>query len=113
MIRAASRIWRAEAVSQTSDVVRPWWTQRDSGPSVSATERRKARVSWWTSAWYAVDVGDVVAGVGGDELGVFAGDDALVGPGVDDGDFDIEPAPPLGVIGPERGHFRALIAGDH
>ena len=60
-----------------------------------------------------VDVGDVVARVGGDELGVFPGHDALVGPGVDDGDFDIEPAPPLGVIGPERGHFRALVAGDH
>ena len=61
----------------------------------------------------AVDVGDVVAGVGGDEFGVLAGDDALVGPGVDDGDLDIEPAPPLGVIGPERGHLRPLVAGDH
>ena len=61
----------------------------------------------------AVDVGDVVAGVGGNQIGVFARDDPLVGPGVDDGDLDIEPAPPLGVIGPERGHLRALVAGDH
>ena len=61
----------------------------------------------------AVDVCDVVAGVGGDQLGVFARHDALVGPGVDDGDLDIKPAPPLRVVGPERGHCCALVAGDH
>ena len=61
----------------------------------------------------AVDVGRHEAGVRGDLLGVLAGHDALVGPGLHDRDLDIEPAAPLGVVGPERRHLGALVAGDH
>src|SRR2546422_865793 len=50
---AASRSWSASAVSQTSLVVRPIWTKRESGPSCSSRLVRSAIISCLTRSWMA------------------------------------------------------------
>src|SRR5437762_5459663 len=46
----AARTCSASPVSTTSEEVRPWWNQRPSGPSVSATASTNAAVSWCSVA---------------------------------------------------------------
>ena len=60
-----------------------------------------------------INVGRDETGVSCDQISVLARHDALVRPGVDNRNLDVKPALPFRVVSPQRGHRRALIAGNH
>ena len=60
-----------------------------------------------------VDAGDVESGVGAELGGGGGGHDAGLDEGLGGGEFDVEPAVELCLVGPEGGHRRAGVAGDH
>ena len=114
---SAARVsWTLRQVSSTSEEVMPWCTKRASGPTISARWVRKAMTSCLVSRSISSiratsKVG--ILGLGPDRLRGFLRDHAELGQRVRRMRLDLEPDLEARLRLPDRGHFRAGIAGDH
>ncbi len=103
-------------VSSTSEEVMPWCTKRASGPTISARWVRKAMTSCLVSrSISSIRATSKVAFLPLAQIvfGGFLGDHAEFGLRIRRMGLDLEPDLETGLGFPDRGHFRAGVAGDH